>query len=409
MNLFIEFYYELQGIFTNNELVYTINNSFASIETDIHEYIKIDRFYKTPKKVLEEYINIIDRYKECSSVFVSCLTIEDVVLTFLVADKFKEKGFLIGGTGSRYVYSIKKRGYNFDCPPNVEITPYKLSNYFILRKPKFRVPKDLDTKKFNFIYGVDTPCSWQKCKFCTDTFKCFGKKIYETDICYFAPTFPSNLFADYISITISTPNVTEDIFSKLVNVFNGMLNDVRFFVFIRADVDIDSIIMSGIDMKRFTFWIGLEFPGDRILSVINKGVTTEQYLRLAEKLTNSGATVIFGVIIGWPFIINNDVKEAEIFLSDKRLKSTYLNINRLYLTEYTNLGLQVLQDDKIFIRNQLKEISNSNLLNTDFYIKLKPDKNNLNNEVYFLLQHSVFEKIQDRYNMDLYEPFYRTI
>ena len=101
MNLFIEFYYELQGIFTNNELVYTINNSFASIETDIHEYIKIDKFYKTPKKVLEEYINIIDRYKECSSVFVSCLTIEDVVLTFLVADKFKEKGFLIGGTGSR--------------------------------------------------------------------------------------------------------------------------------------------------------------------------------------------------------------------------------------------------------------------------------------------------------------------
>lgn len=59
--------------------------------------------------------------------------------------------------------------------------------------------------------------------------------------------------------------------------------------------------------SKFVFRLGIEFPSNRMLNIMDKGTTSEQQLRIMKMLNSYGCTMKICFILGWNVLTQKDV------------------------------------------------------------------------------------------------------
>jgi hypothetical protein len=123
------------------------------------------------------------------------------------------------------------------------------------------------------------------------------------------------------SIPAPTPKMLEDILPKLAVMKNN--ENKVFSIYLRAGTkELESLkkIRKRINFRKTTFCIGVEFPSDRMLKIMDKGVTLQEYINMINFIQKNDGNGVCYFITGWPEIEESDVKEAEYFFSKIPLK-----------------------------------------------------------------------------------------
>jgi hypothetical protein len=182
---------------------------------------------------------------------------------------------------------------------------------------------DEDTPLF-FTYPIDTLCYWGKCTFCRyQGQKCTHRSRERFDF-EFANVAPGRDKIVWLQTNCLTPSNIKKILPILP--YN---DDIFYSSFIRGtDSEADALEetlykcqQQGIDTSKIKLCMGIEFPSNRMLKWLNKGVNADEMLKtlhVAHKY-NTPMTVYF--ILGWPNLIEQDIHDVEDFVS-KMPKST---------------------------------------------------------------------------------------
>jgi hypothetical protein len=92
--------------------------------------------------------------------------------------------------------------------------------------------------------------------------------------------------------------------------------DKFYFAYIRGtkkELEILKEITGKIDPSRFELYIGVEFPSNKMLEYINKGIKLEEIQEIVQFAISNGYSVTLSLISGWPTLAQEDLEEAKKF------------------------------------------------------------------------------------------------
>jgi len=183
------------------------------------------------------------------------------------------------------------------------------------------VLKDYDSIGYSFGVVKGIGCYWGKCYYCKYHHKPEYRKFEEIPII----DYPGHKYIWLHTFSIE-PKMIRQIYSRLPE-----RNDVSYMTYMRADKSIlDSLKFAFKRIKAPTsnllFDLGIEVPTNRMLKWMRKGSSVEEYLELIEFLSKNNCRMHFNLMTDWPNLIEDDVKNIEIFLEKLKLIDGYENI-----------------------------------------------------------------------------------
>jgi radical SAM superfamily enzyme YgiQ (UPF0313 family) len=139
------------------------------------------------------------------------------------------------------------------------------------------------------------------------------------------------LKAPFGSVHLTTPAVTPAMLEEILPVLSRpeYCEHRMFSLYIRsghAELEVLKRIQKLVNWNRFVFCIGIEFPSDRMLQKMNKGITKQECIDTLIFLKEMHGRITSYYIANWPGIIVEDVKEANEFFKTINLpKSVRIN------------------------------------------------------------------------------------
>jgi len=179
-------------------------------------------------------------------------------------------------------------------------------------------------------------CYWGKCRYC----KIMGALKYR-DI----ETIPVIEHKHTKYIWIHTYSLPPNLMKKIYPTFENR-QDVRYATYVRGDKDIikalqETIPNLSIDPKYLGFDVGIEFPSDKMLNYMDKGLTVKEYLDFTKVAAENNIRLHFNLIVGWKPTDIDDVKSVEYFLNElsKISKPNTITANLYPLTIVSNRSM----------------------------------------------------------------------
>lgn len=230
-------------------------------------------------------------------------------------------------------------------------------------------------------------CYWGKCIFCRHILEYKYRDIKEIPII----EHPDHKYI-WIHVEAIPPKFIRSHYKKLPN-----RSDVTYITYIRADKDcknayLEVVSNGNIDPKFLYFDIGLEFPSNRMLKYMNKGLTTEDYLNFIDVLVKNGSGVHLNLIVNWPHITEDDVSEVKKFLDDLHKisgdKRIAAQCNSLFVV-HDRLMYNSLNKDCL-IENSISKTKKHKVYN----IKLNEEQKYLNKKIVNMYSNYPFSKFR---------------
>lgn len=206
---------------------------------------------------------------------------------------------VIGGPGTL----LDGYRFNREFPDNVIVTRQTVEEAIFGKKDlcySWNLDLPSDAEKYMVSYTVDKECYWCKCKFCS-TIKASNKSfkrglnnlIIPKDIDKFGVIF-------LVSPCLSSEFIDDEF--KNLQLYNGIYQGS-----VRADNDVISSLDSSLRLINRTklgnamikLNFGVEYPSNRMLSLMKKGVTTSSLLKLIEVLIKHKCLYDFNIIQNW--------------------------------------------------------------------------------------------------------------
>jgi len=251
---------------------------------------------------------------------------------------------------------------------------------------KLEIPNTNKSIGYNVSLTNGTGCYWGKCNFCNITKPLKYRTINKVPI-----IDNDNLKFIWIHVYSMPP----DLIKKLYPTFEDR-KDVRYATYIRGDKYTakalkETIPKLSVDPKYLGFNIGIEFPTNKMLKYMNKGVTVEEYLYFIRIAAEHNIRLHFNFILGWKPTDLEDIKGVECFLNNlfkiskpntitAHIYPLYVTENKLIMRDYTKEDLEVYERDfNIFIGRP----------------KLNSKEVEINNKLRKLYHSYPFMKIQD--------------
>lgn len=294
---FVQFYEPRKNIYRPDSCYYSICNGFNYISDLIDiNWVDTRRFREYIPRHKKVYVSVWYGFQQ------------NIVLYW--ARKFPKSKFVLGGP----LYKGNQIKYVEKIPDNVYFTTE-------LAEDHFGVPLDLKRWKFTFphthyplqySYYVGAACYWNKCSFCTPNGNGGCKEndrrtSYDLEPLENSPDGSVNL-----SVPAPTPKMLRDILPKIAQ----MSKHKKFGIYIRAapaELEVLKDIKKQINFEKTTFCIGVEFASDRMLKIMNKGVTVDDYLNMLLFIRKMHGRFICYHIVNWPDIIEDDVENVRMF------------------------------------------------------------------------------------------------
>jgi len=342
---FVQFYsYTRKYLEWNgNQRILVLNNGFSSVWNFIKNEGNI--IWVDPSKPQFPEVN--------SPVYISCSWLNEFkyITEWVIARP--DVTFIVGGP----VVSSSKVNLPYDNFKADSRQLYETLNI----EPRIdlwnlEVPKGLafDAIMYNYSFST-TSCYWGKCTFCLNK-DCGGKEIDIENVPVIMP--------DHNMVWINTLSMKPKDIIKIFSKF-GLQSLYNFYL--RGD----GAVLKALDhvpiIPTIHPMIGVEFPSNRMLRLMNKGTNVDVLTKVILKFLENGGFVFLFLILGWPNLVESDVEEVKEFLD----KLTTFKDNIIY-----NISLLVTLD------KEDNTISCLNSRNRIFYIyDLSKEQKELNDKV----------------------------
>ncbi len=253
------------------------------------------------------------------TIFVSASYITHLYQVYKWAFEYPNIKFIVGGSAaSTQVYNIDETL----IPNNLIITDHTVEEHFGV--PNFSYPWKLElppdedqSMTLNYIYTLMNKCYWGKCIFCN--FSNQPRRIRKNINLEFLDLEYEGLQRINLYSPSTTPEQLEILLGDTV--YNEKM---RYDMYLRPNQTERELlkkllIKKGDDFPWCKLFLGIEFPSNRMLNIIKKNNTVEDYISTIEMLTKYGTKE--NIIIHLPFILcwncltPSDVESLRYFLS----------------------------------------------------------------------------------------------
>jgi len=341
---FVQFYsYTRKYLeWNNNQRILVLNNGFSSVWNYIKN--KGDIVWVDPSK---------SKFPEVTSpVYISCSWLNEFkYITEWVASR-PDISFIVGGPAvSSSKINLPYNNFKADSRQLYEtlgIEPQiDLWNL---------VPPDnllFDAIMYNYSFST-TSCYWGKCTFCLNK-DYGGKELPIEDIPVIIP--------DHNIVWINSLSMKP---SDIIKVFSRLGSRSLYNFYLRGDLGVLKALDNVPIIPTIHPMIGVEFPSDRMLKLMNKGTTSDVMTKVILKFLENGCFVFLFLILGWPNLAESDIDGIKEFLD----KLSPFKDRIIY-----NISLLVTLDKE---DNTISQINSRNRI---FYIyDLNKEQKKLNDE-----------------------------
>lgn len=340
-NIFVQFYsrnnFELppKYIYTENRYKRDVRgttmflcNGFSNIskfvEKDIYwvHYPLAGSFEETFQNNMD-----VELPFESGNIYVSALYFIHLRQVIVWSLKYPKLKFVVGGP------AIRHNNFPFKSK-NLKLVNDTANEYFNQKIDwDIVIPETEDPEKTTLIFGYDMgeKCYWNKCIFCRYNVESEDKPFDESLI---DKIQDKTSHFQRVMINITNPSLSPsmlDILPKLTE----RKGNYGFQIFLRSDKAIVKKLKEVLPKCNYPEiirpFIGLEFPSDRMLKIINKGITLDTYLQFKELTDQYNMVTYTKLILGWPNLIEDDVKEANKFFSNMNSNTTIMIVGGLLI------------------------------------------------------------------------------
>ncbi|OGM10666.1 hypothetical protein A2Z67_06160 [Candidatus Woesebacteria bacterium RBG_13_36_22] len=255
------------------------------------------------KGILPELPVDVDEY------YISVWGFADLAVSRAWAKKNPDKKFILGGPVVLYTpKSMVKKA--FAEYKNVELLPNLSEDIFGIKFSSknwgIKFP-DIQERVSIYSYHLGDSCYWSKCTFCTvpegNTW-IEPRDEYDVEMLWDAPKG---------IVWLATPAIPPSKLDVLLRLnYSGKI----YRTFIRADKSTyDSLekIIDRIPSKKMMFNVGVEFPSNKMLSKVNKGVTVSDLTRILNLIYERGQQASCSYLTNLHGIGKDEVEEAKSF------------------------------------------------------------------------------------------------
>ena len=285
MESFIQFY-EIDNILR-------LRNSFSSVWSVIKnrgEIIWID-----PTKNIFPDVN--------GTVYISCTFEQDLDYTKKWVSLRPDVEFIVGGPAVIYMQ------YNSNIP-NLKTDNRQMFEVLGVEPTKdlwgISIPITIPDHMYvyyNYSLAFGNQCYWGKCNFCrTETRK---ETTVDVERIPILKPYHNVIWLNQQAIT---PR-------NILNLFPNFSEESIYSFYLRADHSVQNTLNKVPINNSLRPMIGVEFPSDRMLKLMNKGIDTETLLNTVLLFLQNGCHVILTIIHAWPNLDESDVRSVEYFLN----------------------------------------------------------------------------------------------
>lgn len=241
-------------------------------------------------------------------IFASAINIVNLFQLYVWAKNYPGIDFIIGGP----IVCSKAFVLKEELPRNMMLTDQTVEEFFGF--PDFYFDWKLEPPKAEriaFAYTIDTSCYWGKCTFCGPHSLC--RKRVRPKLNF---EFRDLDFNGGMHIRLNSPSFPP---SKMVFLENLPEKDnICYNVLMRpsrAESERFASFLLQNRRHRFVVGLGIEFPSNRMLSIMNKGITTYEMIEAINLLCETSANVILTGILGFNSLEETDLTDLEFFYS----------------------------------------------------------------------------------------------
>jgi len=363
-NLFVQFINNGQYTRERQHPFYIFQNGLSSVWNkckDIGDMIWLEIKDEIPDTVHD-------------NIFVSAWFRQDLLRAYRFAKKYPDKKIIVGGEVAKQSILLKPKY----ILPNLEICPLDAEERIfgekcISNEWTLEIPEKYKNENIAWTFTVDRGmgCYWGRCTFCRVPLGNFKTIPYiKAPVLNIGKT-KSIWFG---SLCIS-PDTAFNIFSKVDN-----LKDTFYFTYVRPTKGIGDALDKAFKISKAgeqsVFVTGIEFPGNRMLKVMQKGTKVEHQLDMIKKLTDHGSEITINLIINWPFLVEKDLDDAFRFF--QKLKE--LNYMKLSAEVYgfrikeKSPMFKLFKGEKTLITDPVFEVNN-------YYVPLDDKQKELNTKL----------------------------
>ena len=192
-------------------------------------------------------------------------------------------------------------------PLNVTLTSKTLQEHFSIPQTDWKMSFPYNDKPLRYSFGNGLLCYWQKCNFCVATVR--DKTWVDPECDYkFLRNAPKGI------VYLSNPSIPPVMLPKILPLLSQYPQS--FALHIRGgEKELKALkSVKFCNWKKFHFLVGVEFPSDRMLTKMNKGVTLEELRNIIIFLQEKTPTGLYLYLVyGWPDLIKHDITEAGSF------------------------------------------------------------------------------------------------
>jgi len=356
--LFIQFYSRIGN--TNprfkGQSIYDVCNGFS----DTYDLCKSkgDFLWINHSKELKGYghneqINIdIDLPINKGTIYTSIYYISHLYQVYKWAIRYPNIKFIAGGP------SANKKNFIIDysiIPTNLILIEDTVEEYFNV--PNFSYPWKLElpqedhSMSLSYTYTLRSLCYWGKCIFCN-----YSQGKRERPKINFE--FLDVDYKGFQRVNLYTPSMTptqlKDLFYKLE--YN---KNIRYDIYLRGN-KAETEALKEIFENRTTkfpqtkFFIGVEFPSDKMLKYMNKNASIEGILNTINMISNyshEGIQIALPFILGWNNFDHDDMRSLDLFLNKlpyDKIKITF-SANMLSAKPYTKIFNEYERKKELYI------------------------------------------------------------
>jgi len=235
--------------------------------------------------------------------------------------------------------------------PNFHFTREKAEDLFcdgIVSDWNIEVPST--TKPIGYSVAIidGYGCYWGRCRYCKRTNNVKYRNIDKVPVI-------NNPNIKYI--WMHAYSMSPNLIKKLYPTFENR-DDVNYATYIRGDKEVtkalaDTIPKMSLDTKHLGFDVGIEFPSDKILQYMDKGITVNEYLDFIKLASENNIRLHFNFIVGWRHTGADDVRSVDYFLNSlskiSKPNTISANIYPLSIVQ----GRKIMED---YTTDELEEI-----------------------------------------------------
>ena len=262
------------------------------------------------------------------TVYISAIYMNHLYQSYVWAKEYPDINFIVGGpiAAERHIdksgwHPVYLKVDNYDIlPSNLEITGRSVEDWFgvpnFSGKWKVDIPEFVpNDSRIYFSYTLDNGCYWRKCVFCNIALH--AKEVFRKrkDLKY---EFEDMEHDGHKIVRLNTGSITIKYIKEVLPELPRR-DDIEYRLFIRpakAETTALKEVLSenGGKFPKLILGFGMEFPSNRMLRYIGKGCNTDEVLDFLHLCFENKIHANANFILGWNNLIEDDIRELEMFM-----------------------------------------------------------------------------------------------